>query len=742
MRERGLSVIPLAPRDKKPVAPWASFQEAHASRDNLVAWFGNGSERNIGIVTGAVSRIVAIDCDSAEAISWADTHLPPTPMATRTSKGGHRFYGYPGVPVRNQARIRTDDPRVEIDIRGDGGYVVGPGSVHPSGFVYERIGPWPPIDQLPKFDPAWLEPEPPPAVESRHVRRARERHDVHDHDRILKRARAYLDATPPAIEGQGGDTHTFSVCCRLVRGFDLSDADALDLLGDWNARCVPPWSAEELRAKIDGARKYGDEPIGGLLDQHHVRDAERSPHIDVEDVTDALLASDPSTQLKPNVLNLTDSGNAEYFAALYGSDARYDHRRQRWLLFHQHRFHQDDDAEIRRRAKATMRRRFQDAGALEDLHERARLARWAIASESRARLDALLYLAQAERPIADTGDNWDTDPMLAGAPNGVIDLRTGRLRPGRREDRITMSVAVPFDPDATCPRFERFIVEVFAGDRELVDFVQRAIGCSLTGDTSDQCLFLCYGKGGNGKGTLTQTLSFVFGDYAYTMPFSTVELHQRSAIPNDLAALVGRRFIAASETNDGTRLNESRIKALTGCDPLTARFLHAEFFTFRPVGKYWLSVNHKPIVRDDSHAFWRRMRLIPFTRTFVVNPALADELIAEASGILAWCVRGCLAWQERGLAPPATVTAATEEYEAESDPLRGFVDEVLAHEPKSEVQAAALYDAYGTWARAHGLSDRERMTATMFGRKMGERFPAKRVHGRKIYLDVARKAGW
>jgi putative DNA primase/helicase len=299
-----------------------------------------------------------------------------------------------------------------------------------------------------------------------------------------------------------------------------------------------------------------------------------------------------------------------------------------------------------------------------------------------------------------------------------------------------MCTGTPYDPDATCPRWDRFLCEVFGADDALVGFVQRAVGYSLTGDTSEQCLFLCYGTGANGKGTLTHALHHVLGDYAYAMPFSTVELQQRSAIPNDLAALLNRRFVSASETNDGTRLNESRIKALTGGDPLTARFLHAEFFTFDPVGKYWLAVNHKPVVRDDSYAFWRRLRLIPFTETFRVNKALGRTLRDAAPGILAWAVRGCLAWQEHGLDPPATVTRATADYAAESDVLRAFLDEATEPAPEEEVQASALFTHYRRWADRHGLSDRERLSATAFGRKARERFPARTVNGRRFYQDL------
>jgi P4 family phage/plasmid primase-like protien len=739
LHARGLSVIPVERPGKKPVAKWAAFQQTHPTDDNLLAWFGNGHPRNIGIVTGAVSGVVVVDCDSPEAIAWADANLPPTPMMTQTAKGQHRFYRHPGIQVHNKARLHTGDPAVALDVRGDGGYVVAPSSVHETGVVYERRGTWPPIKELPVFDPGWIEPEPEP-TQSNSSRPGSRPPD--DREVVLRRARAYLEATPPAIQGQGGDTHTFTVCCRLVRGFDLSDGDALDVLGDWNQRCVPPWSLIELLDKIEGARKYGEEPIGGRLGERSsiVPSADAS----VGDLSSTKTTTEATPAPTPTSFNLTDSGNAEYFAARYGADIKYDHLRARWLLFRDHRWQPDADAEIRRLAKAAMRERFTDAAAIDDPNERSRVAKWAISSESRARIDALLYLAQAEHPIADAGAGWDADPMLLGVLNGVVELQSGRLRPGRREDRVTMATAVPFDPAATCARFERFLVELFPDDPELIAFLQRAFGYSLTGLTFEQILLLLLGGGANGKGTLTQTFHRILGDYAYTMPFATVELHQRSSIPNDLAALVGRRFVDASETNDGTRLNESRVKALTGCDPITARFLHAEFFTFEPVAKFWLSVNHRPVVRDDSHAFWRRIRLIPFTQTFAINPTLADDLWAEAPGILAWAVRGCLEWRAHGLNPPPVVLEATGTYREESDVLAEFFTEAIELDPDAEVGARDLFEHYRRWAIHHGVAERDLLTVTAFGRKMGERFKSEkdRATGVKHYFGLTRKGSF
>jgi putative DNA primase/helicase len=254
-----------------------------------------------------------------------------------------------------------------------------------------------------------------------------------------------------------------------------------------------------------------------------------------------------------------------------------------------------------------------------------------------------------------------SDPWLFGVENGVIDLRTGSLRAGRQKDFITMHSDLPFDASAKAERWEQFLREIFDGNEEVIDFVQRAVGYSLTGLTSEQCFFACWGAGSNGKTTFLEMLRQVLGSYAYNAPFSMLELTARGSIPNDVAALVNRRLVTGSETNELSRWNEQRVKVLTGCDDITARFLYNEFFTFTPIAKFWLAFNHKPIVDDASHGFWRRVRLIPFLHRFegaAADQDLMKKLRAESPGILAWAVRGCLKWQQEGLGIPEIVKLA------------------------------------------------------------------------------------
>ncbi|MGA2855971.1 MAG: phage/plasmid primase, P4 family [Candidatus Sulfotelmatobacter sp.] len=233
----------------------------------------------------------------------------------------------------------------------------------------------------------------------------------------------------------------------------------------------------------------------------------------------------------------TDVGNAELIAALFGSTLRYDHATGRWLVWQQHWFSPDSDNTALCLAKAAARWRGRAAYKLDDHGECDAHYKWAIKSESCPRLEAALKLAQSEHPISDAGNNWDVDSMLLGVQNGVVDLCTGKLRNGKRSDRILLHSDIAFNPAARSPRWERFLKELFGENQELIDYVQRAVGYCLTGDTSEQVLFLCYGTGANGKSTFLDVLRYICGGYAYNLPFSAFELKARSAIPNEIAAL-------------------------------------------------------------------------------------------------------------------------------------------------------------------------------------------------------------
>jgi putative DNA primase/helicase len=404
---------------------------------------------------------------------------------------------------------------------------------------------------------------------------------------------------------------------------------------------------------------------------------------------------------KPARYPCTDTGNAELIAALCGDALRYDHRQGRWLIWdkRRHRWNEDSANEVRKFAIAAARYRRRVAALLADTEKSKAEIRWAFTSEDRNKLDAALEIAKSLPPVSDTGNGWDADPWLFGVGNGVVNLRSGELRAERPGDQITKHSSVPFEADAKCPRFQQFLPEIFNSDEELVDYVQRTIGYCLTGSVREQCVFCWCGSGANGKTTLENLLRHILGEHAVNLAFSALETTHRNS--NDLVALAGARLATASETNEGVRLNEARIKVLTGGDPITARRLYQESFTFSPTHKLVLAFNHKPIIADDSEGMWRRVHLVLFSRQFKPEEQdknLLDQLKGEATGVLGWAVRGCLLWQKNGLAMPPAVKRATAAYRDESDHLGQFIGDCCTVEPSSTETSEALWRRYQSWA--------------------------------------------
>jgi len=452
-------------------------------------------------------------------------------------------------------------------------------------------------------------------------------------------------------------------------------------------------------------------------------------------VAPAALPAAPSAPL-PELVE-TNAGLGERVAAAHANDLRFDHRIGRWLSWAGQTWQPGNETgDVTRLVLTTVRDCYSTIGGLEEEAAKRRF-KFLRKSESTSELAAVAKLLRILPPVADKGDGWDDKPDLAGVKNGVVDLRTGELRDGKPDDRITFALDVDYDPRAAAPRWERFVGEVFP-DSDLAAFIKRAIGYSLTGHVKEQCFFMCHGKGSNGKSVLLGVLARLLGPLYATTPFSTfLAQHYGSAGPtNDQAGLVGRRVVSASETAEGSHLNEARLKAMTGGDPITARFLNREFFTFYPSCKIWLSVNHQPQVADDSLGFWRRVRLIPFERTFAgpeVDPDLGIKLADELPGILAWATQGAVEWYANGLQAPACVGTQTAAYQREQDPLDAFLTAACDVGVDYQVGTKELMAAYGYWADSNNLRGRERMTTTKLGRLLTGRFKFRPTVYGKVY---------
>jgi putative DNA primase/helicase len=433
----------------------------------------------------------------------------------------------------------------------------------------------------------------------------------------------------------------------------------------------------------------------------------------------------------------------------------YVHARKSWLIWDGRRWTTDQTGEVERCAKETVRSialevatLYESAGRTKDSAYRAELseaaealAKWARQSEKADRLRAVVSVAQSESDIAVVPQNLDTNPWLLNCQNGTLNLRTATLSPHRREDRITKLAPVDYDADARCPAWLAFLDRVTNGDDQLVTYIQRCAGYGLTGCTSEQVLILLYGAGANGKSTFLEMIRSVLGDYAKQTDFSTFLSRDRDGPRNDIARLDGTRFVTAVEAEGaGRRLDEVVVKQMTGGDTVAARFLYQEFFEFRPTHKVFLAANHRPQVLGTDHAIWRRIRVIPFDVTIPDaerDKKLPERLSQELPGILAWAVRGCMAWQKEGLREAESVRRATERYKDDMDPLGGFLETCCVVNPLARATAKDLYFAYVNWSEGAG---EEVISSKAFGMRLAERgFKQQRSGSARFWTGVALK---
>lgn len=457
----------------------------------------------------------------------------------------------------------------------------------------------------------------------------------------------------------------------------------------------------------------------------------------------------------------TDIGNSHRFAARHGHDVRFDATSNRWYIWNSEYWGADDSLEIKRRAQQTAQRISKEVAALPfsvdeegNVYDEAgeqivgetadalkkyhkELDKHAKYSQSVAGYNNMLKAASSHAAITIRKSDLDANPWLLTVLNGTLDLRNGNLTKHRREDLMTTITPCEYDPDAKCPTWIKFLKQIVP-DREVRHYLQKAVGYTLTGETQEECFFLLYGDGQNGKSTFTNVICKLLAGYYAKTRAETVMAKKDTDNVNHLsalAALAGKRLVSVSEVGEYDRLNEALIKDMTGRDPINARFMRQDFFTFLPNFKIWMYANHHPGIVGNDRGIWRRVKAVPFT--VVISDEDKDEelgakLQAELAGILAWAVRGCFLWQDEGLEEPESIKEATKQYRESQDKVQQFLDEQTILDPCAKTSGSRIFARYLEWLTAQ--NENFKPTSTAFGRKLAQHgFTKTKSNGVNLY---------
>jgi putative DNA primase/helicase len=444
----------------------------------------------------------------------------------------------------------------------------------------------------------------------------------------------------------------------------------------------------------------------------------------------------------------TDLGNAERFAIQHGDSVKFDTSKQCWRLWDGRRWASDSSLAVLKMASQTARNIMKEAGAAPapvsktDHDHRAALFGWAMKSESRDRLAAMVEVAKSQDGIAVDASLFDADIMAFNCWNGTIDLRSGNLHPHNKSDLLTKLSKVEYHKGTTCPRWERFLMDATGNDLEVIRFLQTVAGYSITGSTVEEKLFLIYGVEASGKTTFLEAKRAILGDYGMTIDPAMLTKagtgRQSGTASPELARLAGVRLAAGSELEQGRELSEGLAKSLTGGETITARHLYAECFDFMPQFKIMLALNHCPKCNADDGAIWRRMVRVGFDKSVPVEkrdktlkPYLRDPK-GGAVAVLAWAVEGCLAWQREGLTIPKAVERSTQNYRNESDPIHTYFEDCLQFNPMAWTTWISLWTAYNEYAESQGIAERYRVAPVRITERLKSKGcePSRKATGR------------
>lgn len=437
-----------------------------------------------------------------------------------------------------------------------------------------------------------------------------------------------------------------------------------------------------------------------------------------------------------------DVRNARHFAQMFRGSIVFVYGINKWLRWSADRWVLCDQGQEMEAVKQAAAAVLADAVAAFKIDpDRAKqYLRDAASAHNLSRLKATLELARSEPGMAARHADLDADPVLLGVGNGVVDLRSGRLIANRPDMLITRHCAADYDLPTACPRWLQFMSEVFAGDVATIAAVQRLLGYSLTGLNSEEILVFCIGFGANGKSILGNIVNRITGGYSKVAPHSLLAARRGDdhSARGDIAMLEGARLVSVNELPGGMQLNEQAVKALAGREPISARPLYGEFFTFDPRFTVWVRTNHRPIIKGDDDGIWRRIVVLPFRQKFEgpqCDKQLESKLWAERNGILHWMIEGARRYLASGnLTLSPAILAQQSQYRSESDLLGEFLADCAVVDPASRVLDKDLFGRWGVWCEGSGLKAGSKNT---FTQRLAERgFPIRQSNGKRFYAGL------
>lgn len=687
--ELGLAVFPLAYRNKVPAIE-GGCKAATTEKSKIERWWNQNPRYNIGIATGNKSNglvVIDLDVDKNKGIDgyevlrdWQNKHgeLPET-WQSITGRGGYHYFYKDTITHSNKVGLYEG-----VDIRGEGGYIVAPPSVHPNGNTYE----W---EQEPKeYEIAQVDD-----IVNDFFKGEKQRIDS-EHKTNFK--------VPELIpEGKRVDTIVRLIASLRTKGLD-DDAIKAAVRVENEKRCNPPLKEKELEKAVFPALKRDWQVNSPYYNNFNAMNENDNKYVN-------------EVLKKLNELNaverfpMNDRGSADLFATIFKNVSRYNPTKKDWMYYDKTRWTADTEGmRAKRNAKmlADVLVCYSVTASLPD-DKRQSYIKYAAGMMNYRNRNVMITDAKDLNFFENT--ELDKDDFLINCRNCVLDLSEDQPKVLEHNADLLLSKIcnASYNPAATCTLWEKTVNEIMQGDTAKIKYLQKMSGRFLTGDTSEEEFYIFFGATTrNGKSTITEILLYLLGDYATTISPESLAIKankdSRTASP-DIAKLAGTRLVVASEPPRRMLFDSSLVKTLTGRDTVSARFLHENEFQFKPKFKLILNSNYLPVISDKTVFSSNRVKVVPFERHFTEkeqNKHLKEQLQQEIDGILNWCIQGLSLYRKEGLEPPTAVQIATHEYSEDSDKIGKFISECLE---KSDENLAAkdVYEKYSQWCNDCGL---------------------------------------